>query len=285
MDRRSAATASSRCHRCSNPAPSRRSCSSRFLHRGEKSIDGGAIRVSVGGVKFAARKPCPGCLAKRGVRSDRGKGTTSLRSVIPRIRGVSSALRAVGPHSRAVATRHPDILTNSRFHDLFRTRAQPRPRRSRRRQRLRDSHPHPGPGHSPILAGRDLLGGSQTGTGKTAAFTLPVLQRLAADKARSRAPRCLVLTPTRELAAQVADSVATYGKGLHLSSAVIFGGVGMNPQIDRLRRGVDILVATPGRLLDHAGQARSTFPRSASSSSTRPTACSTWVSSTTSAGS
>jgi ATP-dependent RNA helicase RhlE len=106
----------------------------------------------------------------------------------------------------------------------------------------------------PILAGRDLLGGSQTGTGKTAAFTLPVLQRLAAAKARSRAPRCLVLTPTRELAAQVADSVATYGKGLHLSSAVIFGGVGMNPQIDRLRRGVDILVATPGRLLDHAGQ-------------------------------
>ena len=106
----------------------------------------------------------------------------------------------------------------------------------------------------PILAGRDLLGGSQTGTGKTAAFTLPMLQRLAAGKSRPRSPRGLVLTPTRELAAQVGESVATYGKGLHLSSAVIFGGVGINPQIERLRRGVDILVATPGRLLDHVGQ-------------------------------
>ncbi len=106
----------------------------------------------------------------------------------------------------------------------------------------------------PILAGRDLLGGSQTGTGKTAAFTLPMLQRLAADRARPRSPRGLVLVPTRELAAQVGESVATYGKGLQLSSTVIFGGVGMNPQIDRLRRGIDILVATPGRLLDHVGQ-------------------------------
>ncbi len=106
----------------------------------------------------------------------------------------------------------------------------------------------------PILAGRDLLGGSQTGTGKTAAFTLPMLQRLAAGQTRSRHPRGLVLVPTRELAAQVGESVATYGKGLRLSSTVIFGGVGMNPQIDRLRRGLDILVATPGRLLDHVGQ-------------------------------
>ncbi len=106
----------------------------------------------------------------------------------------------------------------------------------------------------PILAGRDLLGGSQTGTGKTAAFTLPLLQRLAAHPARQRSPRGLILVPTRELAAQVGESVATYGKGLQLSSTVIFGGVGMNPQIDRLRRGVDILVATPGRLLDHVGQ-------------------------------
>jgi ATP-dependent RNA helicase RhlE len=105
-----------------------------------------------------------------------------------------------------------------------------------------------------ILAGRDLLGGSQTGTGKTAAFTLPMLQRLATGKSRPRSPRGLILTPTRELAAQVGESVATYGKGLHLSSAVIFGGVGIHPQIDRLRRGVDILVATPGRLLDHVGQ-------------------------------
>jgi len=106
----------------------------------------------------------------------------------------------------------------------------------------------------PILAGRDLMGGSQTGTGKTAAFTLPMLQRLAAGRSRPRSPRGLILTPTRELAAQVGESVATYGKGLHLSSAVIFGGVGMSPQVDRLRRGVDILVATPGRLLDHVGQ-------------------------------
>ena len=106
-----------------------------------------------------------------------------------------------------------------------------------------------------ILEGRDLIGGSQTGTGKTAAFTLPTLQRLAGDQTRrSRNPRALVLTPTRELAAQVGQSVADYGKGLRLSSTVIFGGVGINPQIDRLRRGVDVLVATPGRLLDHAGQ-------------------------------
>ena len=108
-----------------------------------------------------------------------------------------------------------------------------------------------------ILEGRDVLAGAQTGTGKTAAFTLPMLQLLSADGqigARGRAPRALVLTPTRELAAQVADSVRTYGKNLRLNSAVVFGGVGINPQIDALRRGVDILVATPGRLLDHAGQ-------------------------------
>lgn len=105
-----------------------------------------------------------------------------------------------------------------------------------------------------ILEGRDLMGGSQTGTGKTAAFTLPMLQRLANGRSRPKSPRGLVLTPTRELAAQVGASVASYGKGLNLSSAVIFGGVGINPQIDRLRRGVDILVATPGRLLDHVAQ-------------------------------
>lgn len=110
----------------------------------------------------------------------------------------------------------------------------------------------------PILEGRDLLGGSQTGTGKTAAFTLPMLQRLMAsendDGRGRRLPRALVLTPTRELAAQVGESVRTYGEGLHLHSTVIFGGVGMRPQVDQLRRGVDIIVATPGRLLDHAGQ-------------------------------
>jgi len=107
-----------------------------------------------------------------------------------------------------------------------------------------------------ILEGRDILAGAQTGTGKTAGFTLPLLQRLnATPRADSRRRvRALILTPTRELAAQVEDSVRTYGRHLTLSSAVIFGGVNINPQIDRLRRGVDILVATPGRLLDHVGQ-------------------------------
>ncbi|MEZ5328177.1 MAG: DEAD/DEAH box helicase [Verrucomicrobiales bacterium] len=113
----------------------------------------------------------------------------------------------------------------------------------------------------PILAGRDLLGGSQTGTGKTAAFTLPMLQILAeqqGDTSRGKhvrkAPRALVLTPTRELAAQVGESVETYGAGLNLKSTIVFGGVGINPQINKLRAGVDIVIATPGRLLDHASQ-------------------------------
>jgi ATP-dependent RNA helicase RhlE len=107
-----------------------------------------------------------------------------------------------------------------------------------------------------ILQGRDMLAGAQTGTGKTAGFTLPMLQRLSGASAggRRRHPRALVLTPTRELAAQVGESVATYGRHLPLDSAIIFGGVSINPQISRLRRGVDILVATPGRLLDHVGQ-------------------------------
>ncbi len=110
-----------------------------------------------------------------------------------------------------------------------------------------------------VLGGGDLLAGAQTGTGKTAGFTLPMLQRLSLPKpvrdARGRIPiRALILTPTRELAAQVEESVRTYGKYLPLTSMVMFGGVGMQPQIDRLRKGVDILVATPGRLLDHAQQ-------------------------------
>jgi len=105
-----------------------------------------------------------------------------------------------------------------------------------------------------ILSGRDILAGAQTGTGKTAGFTLPLLQRLSAAPQNKRTLRALVLTPTRELAAQVGESVRTYGKYLPLKSTVIFGGVGINPQIDALRRGVDILVATPGRLLDHVGQ-------------------------------
>jgi ATP-dependent RNA helicase RhlE len=110
-----------------------------------------------------------------------------------------------------------------------------------------------------ILSGADLMGGAQTGTGKTAGFTLPMLQRLMARPAprdaRGRIPiRALILTPTRELAAQVEESVRVYGKYSKLTSMVMFGGVGMQPQIDKLRQGVDILVATPGRLLDHHGQ-------------------------------
>ncbi len=107
-----------------------------------------------------------------------------------------------------------------------------------------------------ILEGRDIMAGAQTGTGKTAGFTLPLLQRLSARRegADRRVIRSLILTPTRELAAQVEQSVRSYGKHLPLKSAVIFGGVNINPQIDQLRRGIDILVATPGRLLDHVGQ-------------------------------
>jgi ATP-dependent RNA helicase RhlE len=106
-----------------------------------------------------------------------------------------------------------------------------------------------------VLEGRDILAGAQTGTGKTAGFTLPLLQRLSAAAAGGRrAIRALILTPTRELAAQVEESVRTYGKYLPLESTVIFGGVGFTPQAERLRRGVDILVATPGRLLDHVQQ-------------------------------
>jgi len=107
-----------------------------------------------------------------------------------------------------------------------------------------------------VLAGRDVLAGAQTGTGKTAGFVLPILQRLVADPAAadSRAPRALVLTPTRELAAQVAESARNYGKYLKLRITQVFGGVNINPQIGTLRSGCDILVATPGRLLDLAQQ-------------------------------
>ena len=103
-----------------------------------------------------------------------------------------------------------------------------------------------------VLEGSDLMAGSQTGTGKTAGFTLPLLQKLMQSKGRGL--RALILTPTRELAAQVAENVATYGKYLPLKSTVIFGGVNINPQIKSLRSGVDIVIATPGRLLDHVQQ-------------------------------
>ncbi len=107
-----------------------------------------------------------------------------------------------------------------------------------------------------VLAGRDLMGGAQTGTGKTAAFALPILQRFAPQASTSTSParhpvRALILTPTRELAVQVYESFRDYGKHLPLRSTVVYGGVDMNAQIAELRRGVEVLVATPGRLLDH----------------------------------
>jgi len=107
-----------------------------------------------------------------------------------------------------------------------------------------------------VLAGGDLLAAAQTGTGKTAGFTLPILHHLTTRPIPSRPgrPRCLILVPTRELAAQVEQSVQTYGKFLPITSMVMFGGVGINPQFKALRGRVDILVATPGRLLDHLGQ-------------------------------
>lgn len=107
-----------------------------------------------------------------------------------------------------------------------------------------------------ILEGKDVLAGAQTGTGKTAAFTLPVLHLLSKNtsKVNNLQVRCLVLTPTRELAQQVADSVKAYGADLPLKYAVFYGGVSINPQYDQASRGLDILVATPGRLLDHLHQ-------------------------------
>ncbi|HIE64476.1 MAG: DEAD/DEAH box helicase [Nitrospira sp.] len=103
-----------------------------------------------------------------------------------------------------------------------------------------------------LLEGRDLLGSAQTGTGKTAAFTLPLLQKLSKDARRPRrgTPRALILAPTRELAAQIGESIRTYGRFLRLRHTVVFGGVNQTPQVKALNRGVDILVATPGRLLD-----------------------------------
>jgi ATP-dependent RNA helicase RhlE len=106
-----------------------------------------------------------------------------------------------------------------------------------------------------ILQGKDLMASAQTGTGKTAGFVLPILHKLSLERSKGRRNvRALVLTPTRELAAQVSDSVSTYGKYMLLRQAAVFGGVRIQPQIQKLRRGVDVLVATPGRLLDHVNQ-------------------------------
>ena len=109
----------------------------------------------------------------------------------------------------------------------------------------------------PLLEGRDLVGCAQTGTGKTAAFAIPILQKLASERRESKAPRtikALILAPTRELAIQIGDSFSTYGKNLGFKNLVIFGGVGQKPQTDALKSGIDILVATPGRLLDLMNQ-------------------------------
>ncbi len=114
----------------------------------------------------------------------------------------------------------------------------------------------------PVMNGRDLIGCAQTGTGKTAAFALPILQRLSAvtpKRGSKRAIRALVLSPTRELASQIADSFSAYGRHLDLKHAVVFGGVGQNPQVQLIRRGVDIVIATPGRLLDLMGQGEVRF--------------------------
>ncbi|MDE2249529.1 MAG: DEAD/DEAH box helicase, partial [Xanthomonadaceae bacterium] len=107
----------------------------------------------------------------------------------------------------------------------------------------------------PSLEGHDLLAAAQTGTGKTAAFALPLLQKLSTSgQTMTRRPRALVLTPTRELAAQVHENLRDYGKHMQVSATTIFGGVSMGPQINALRRGVDIVIATPGRLIDHMQQ-------------------------------
>ncbi|WP_272992340.1 DEAD/DEAH box helicase, partial [Spongiibacter tropicus] len=103
----------------------------------------------------------------------------------------------------------------------------------------------------PVLEGRDVMAAAQTGTGKTAGFTLPILEMLSKGKQASpNQARALILTPTRELAAQIGENVQKYGKNLPLRSTVVFGGVKINPQMMKLRKGADILVATPGRLLD-----------------------------------
>ena len=102
-----------------------------------------------------------------------------------------------------------------------------------------------------VLTGRDVLGCAQTGTGKTASFTLPMIDILAAGRAKARMPRSLILCPTRELAAQVADNFETYGKNTNLTKALLIGGVTLGEQTQKLGRGVDVLIATPGRLLDH----------------------------------
>src|SRR5256712_4997199 len=128
-----------------------------------------------------------------------------------------------------------------------------------------EGYAHPTPIQSeaiPLaLAGRDLIGSAQTGTGKTAAFVLPILQRLSSGKRGTL--RALILVPTRELAEQVAASIRAYGRHTHLKGAAVYGGVGMEPQTRALKHGADIVVATPGRLLDHMERGHVDFSRPA----------------------
>jgi superfamily II DNA/RNA helicase len=138
-----------------------------------------------------------------------------------------------------------------------------------------------------VLAGRDLMGGAQTGTGKTAAFVLPLLQRLSHHANPSPSParhpvRALFLTPTRELAMQVQDDLQGYAKHLPFRTLVVYGGVDIRAQIEEIRKGVEFLVATPGRLLDLVEQKTLNFQ---SVEATKPTACSTWALSPTSSAS
>ena len=136
-----------------------------------------------------------------------------------------------------------------------------------------------------VMAGRDVIGIAQTGTGKTAAFALPILHRLAGNPRALERKSCrvLVLSPTRELAGQILDSFRAYGRHLRLQSTLAIGGVSMGAQVRALLHGVDILVATPGRLLDLVHSNALRLGDVEFSCSTKPTACSTWASSTTSA--
>ena len=149
----------------------------------------------------------------------------------------------------------------------------------RDRKRLHDPHPHSGAGHSACSAARDIIGIAQTGTGKTASFTLPMIELLARGRAKARMPRSLILEPTRELAAQVAESFEKYGKYNKLSMALLIGGTSFDDQDSKLDRGVDVSdrnTGPPARSF-RARQADAE-PGSTFWSSTKPTACSTWVS-------
>lgn len=134
----------------------------------------------------------------------------------------------------------------------------------------------------PLLEGHDLVGQAATGTGKTAAFALPILERLAAHERTGSGPRAMVLVPTRELAVQVSEAIYRYGNDLGIRSLAVYGGQPIGRQLRALERGVDVIIATPGRALDHIARGTSPCPGCAWWCSTRPTRCSTWASPRTS---